>query len=390
MYSSNPTKDTESLPKSVIIIGHSMGGIVARTMLTLPNYLPDSINTILTLSTPHAVPPETFDWDMVTIYDQINNYWRDSFFCKRELSKCENNLDSVALISIAGGKLDQVVPSDYASVSSFLPSTNGFTVFTSSIPKVWTGVDHLAIVWCDQCRKAIARALLEIVDVRQTSQTIGLHDRMAVFTRLFMTGLEQPSLKSSLNTFASDTLVTFSDFSIKSLEKWKPVSQSFNSSRQPRIQLIDIPKRYGQEEYITVLTDRNVFSGKHQDGINILLCSKEFVGGTEQILHSISLATSDSAHSNISCFDTASDIVILPASTSAVRHAYDGDTFSYLKYRLADIVKFDYLVFILSDTSHEGFISTEIVDSTAQSYEMAPLSIGMHLSRALDIQNLRC
>lgn len=43
-------------PSSVILIGHSMGGIVARTMLIMPNYQSNSVNTIVTMSTPHARP----------------------------------------------------------------------------------------------------------------------------------------------------------------------------------------------------------------------------------------------------------------------------------------------------------------------------------------------
>ena len=63
-------------PSSVIIIGHSMGGVVARTMLTMPNYQPNSVNTIITLSAPHARPPVSFDEQIVSTYRHINDYWR--------------------------------------------------------------------------------------------------------------------------------------------------------------------------------------------------------------------------------------------------------------------------------------------------------------------------
>src|SRR5690606_18507451 len=44
-------------PTSVIVLGHSMGGVVARAMLIMPNYQANSINTIITMSAPHARPP---------------------------------------------------------------------------------------------------------------------------------------------------------------------------------------------------------------------------------------------------------------------------------------------------------------------------------------------
>ena len=132
----------ESLPdpKSVMLVGHSMGGIVARTMFTMHNYQPNTINTIITLSAPHARAPVSFDQDIVDTYQNINEYWRNSYALD------QSPLDHVTLVSIVGGGLDTVVPSDYASLTSLMPESHGFTVFTSTIPHVWTGMDHLAII----------------------------------------------------------------------------------------------------------------------------------------------------------------------------------------------------------------------------------------------------
>lgn len=174
-------------PSSVIIVGHSMGGIVARTALTMSNYLANSVNTIITMSAPHAKPPVSFDSDIVGTYKQINNYWREAY---SQTWANNNPLWHVTLISIAGGSRDTVVPSDYASISSLVPETHGFTVFTSTIPNVWTGMDHLSITWCDQFRKAVTRSLFDIVDVRRTSQTKPRAERMRILKRWFLTGLE--------------------------------------------------------------------------------------------------------------------------------------------------------------------------------------------------------
>ncbi|KAJ9062613.1 GPI inositol deacylase [Entomophthora muscae] len=43
-------------PTAVLVIGHSMGGVVARAAIRLPNYKTKSINTIITLSTPTPTP----------------------------------------------------------------------------------------------------------------------------------------------------------------------------------------------------------------------------------------------------------------------------------------------------------------------------------------------
>jgi pimeloyl-ACP methyl ester carboxylesterase len=161
---------------SVILIGHSMGGMVARAILTLPTYEGGSVATIVTLSTPHLVPALTFDKDIVATYDQVNSYWRDMFWGDKT-----GEFRDVVLISIAGGQSDHMVPSDYAAVSSIVPESNGFSTFTYSIPGVWTSVDHLAMAWCHQLRRAVCDAMYGIVDARNPSKTLPVAKRVGIF-----------------------------------------------------------------------------------------------------------------------------------------------------------------------------------------------------------------
>ena len=64
---------------SIIVLGHSMGGLVARTMFTLPNYRHGSINTIITMATPHLAPPVSMEQDLTNLYESVNGFWRDQF-----------------------------------------------------------------------------------------------------------------------------------------------------------------------------------------------------------------------------------------------------------------------------------------------------------------------
>lgn len=176
-------------PTSVIIVGHSMGGVVARTLFTMPNYQPGSINTILTFATPHVLPPAPFDWQISKIYTDINEFWRNGY---SQSATSENSLAEVTLISIAGGNLDTVVCSDSANINSIVPASHGFTVFTTSIPNVWTSMDHQAILWCEQLVKVVATSLLSVVDIRRSGQTKPSAERMATFRKFYLTGLEDP------------------------------------------------------------------------------------------------------------------------------------------------------------------------------------------------------
>lgn len=174
-------------PSSVIVIGHSMGGIVARTLLTLPNYVQDSINTIITLSTPHVLPPLSFDRDLVLIYEKVNQYWR---YSSADPFTSRSPLSNVALISITGGQSDNMVPSDLTSVSSIVYPDHGFTTFTYTIPDVWLEIDHLAIVWCGQLRDTIGKALFALADPYSGTKTKPLGERMDVLKSHFLSEMD--------------------------------------------------------------------------------------------------------------------------------------------------------------------------------------------------------
>lgn len=137
-------------PESVIVVGHSMGGIVARTLVTLDNYKPDSVNTIFTFSSPHALPPITFDRDVTQLYDVVGQWWRNN----AQIST------PVELVSVAGGHMDYLVPPGLTLADSF----GGISALSYEVPSVGIGIHHLDIVWCVQFRKVFIDCLVAIAD----------------------------------------------------------------------------------------------------------------------------------------------------------------------------------------------------------------------------------
>ncbi|KAG5370012.1 GPI inositol-deacylase B [Yarrowia sp. C11] len=194
MYRQNQ-QEGQQVPESVIVLGHSMGGIVARVAVTLENYRPQSVNTIITLASPHLIPAATFDADITKVYHLVNDYWRSAF---AEGDTDENPLRDITILSIAGGKSDTMVPSDYVSLDSLVPATNGLSTFTNSIARVWTGIDHDAVMWCHQLRRQVASALFHIVDPDVPSQTKPRDVRMSTFHRSFS---GSQSLSSAMQDF---------------------------------------------------------------------------------------------------------------------------------------------------------------------------------------------
>lgn len=166
-----PADDPAS--QRILLLGHSMGGIVARHAVTRLGRA--SVPAIITMSTPHLLPPVTFGRGMQDIYDEIDVFWQDAYL--DQTTGATDNMHSVppVLISICGGTADTQISSDSCAlrpiprivgsgkrVESDAFDNGTFAVFTTGMEGVWTGVDHQAMVWCDQVRRVVATTLLDM------------------------------------------------------------------------------------------------------------------------------------------------------------------------------------------------------------------------------------
>ncbi|KAI8630592.1 GPI inositol-deacylase [Xylariaceae sp. FL1651] len=379
-------------PSSVIILGHSMGGIVARAAFVMPNYQPHSINTIITMSAPHARPPITFDPLIVKIYQDINDHWRHAY---SKNSALENPLSHVTLVSIAGGGLDTVVPSDYASLESIVPETHGFTVFTSTIPNVWTSMDHQAITWCDQFRKVMVRALYNIVDSRDKSQTKSRAERMKIFKKKFLTGLEgDPEM--ALAETRSSTLLTVGDNSDTISARDRFVLRSLGTSRKPKAYLFPIPPdELPSSKKFTLLSNSELDHPGENGELEVLLCSLYPLQTSQAnvpFLSEIDLAGNSSTSTRLACKSAAQDIVALPASTHATRTPFflEGEQqippFSYLEYDIASISDYQFVAIVdKTVVSTPGWIIAEF-SNTANSHLTQSISIRRLVATGLQLE----
>ncbi|PGG96100.1 hypothetical protein AJ79_09726 [Helicocarpus griseus UAMH5409] len=353
-------------PSSVILIGHSMGGIVARTVLTMSNYQANSVNTIITMSTPHARPPVSFDADVVRTYKQINDYWREAYSQKWANN---NPLWHVTLISIAGGGGDSIVPSDYTSLSSLVPETHGFTVFTSTMPNVWTGMDHLSIAWCDSFRKVIVHSLFDLVDVRRSSQTKPRAERMSVFKRWYLTGMEDIS-ERTLPQKDPTTLLTLEDNTNSILSQGQRlVLRSFGNRKAPEAHLLPVPPQGAPGKKFTLLTDQPIDPPGGNEKLEVLFCSVfPLRAGHSAALLSLNMDLSggSSGSTRLACKSAVEDVINIPASTRASRFAFDDVApFSYLQYDLEDLAEHQFVAVV--DKAHKlspGWVVAEFSDSS--------------------------
>lgn len=340
-------------PTSVLILGHSMGGVVARAMLVQPNFQSNSINTIITLSAPHARPPVTFDGRIVQIYDEINTYWRQAYSQKWASN---NPLWHVTLVSIAGGSLDTVVPSDYASIQSLVPETHGFTVFTTGIPKVWTSMDHQAILWCDQFRKVVARTLYEIVDVHRATQTKPRAERMRILKKNFLTGLEADAEKTYALREATTMLTINDDSSHMVPVGSRLILQGLDTPSQSKAYLLPIPPLGSPEtKRFTLMTDSDFEEAGGGGNLQVLACSifpSQPGSSSPHFSSNIDFAGNNTTPTRMACRNVASDFIVLPSSTQESHYPFPLEwdeqrhPFLYLQYDLEHLLDHQFIAVI--------------------------------------------
>ena len=148
---------------SVILVGHSMGGVIARGLFTIHDFNPINVNTIITLATPHKHPAINVDQDMHNYYFQLDNFWGQSD-CNNSVFK---TLKHILIVSVGGGSRDMQVCSDLTPLSSSVFENQSLSVITTAIPKVYLSTDHRCIVWCKQLVLSITRALIDMVDKKE-------------------------------------------------------------------------------------------------------------------------------------------------------------------------------------------------------------------------------
>jgi len=135
-------------PTSVVLIGHSLGGMIAKAVLAEPNISPTAVQVIITLATPHT-PVLLLDKQTHQFYQEVTRFWADNR---------GGSISHVTLVSIAGGARDVQVRSGLAQ--DMLADIN---INTNAASSVWVSTDHQCIVWCKQLVLTLNRALFDMI-----------------------------------------------------------------------------------------------------------------------------------------------------------------------------------------------------------------------------------
>jgi hypothetical protein len=131
-----------------------MGGIVARGLNTVDNYIPNSVDNIITFASPHKFA-FLCDLEMENFYEKLNHFWR----LNPETNKfVEKDLENMFVVSIGGifflKKLffifllffyyffnkgsfrDTLIDHPFIDLDKIIPKEHQISVATDSIPEV--------------------------------------------------------------------------------------------------------------------------------------------------------------------------------------------------------------------------------------------------------------
>lgn len=154
------------VPESVVIVAHSMGGVVVRLAETLPNYKSNSIQHVISLGAPYNKPPFPFDAEMQSVYTKITKKALPVAGSSDAAIDEDAATSSLPVyISIAGGHKDMVVHASLSITDRIIHSKRSVASLTTAMPSVQLTMDHLCLLWCHQLLDRIAKSLVAVVDL---------------------------------------------------------------------------------------------------------------------------------------------------------------------------------------------------------------------------------
>ncbi|XP_029487085.1 GPI inositol-deacylase isoform X2 [Oncorhynchus nerka] len=169
-------KDHEAPPHSVVLVGHSMGGVVARALFTLPRFSPRLVSLIITQASPHQAPVLSLDAHLLEFYSAVRQRW---------VGRAED-LRNVTVLSVGGGYRDYQVRSGLTALPCPQDDPSKLSLVVTAVPRTWVSTDHLSIVWCKELVLATVRAFFDLIEPETGQFSDNPERRMAILNHHFI------------------------------------------------------------------------------------------------------------------------------------------------------------------------------------------------------------
>lgn len=169
-------KHLKTPPQSVVLVGHSMGGVVARALYTLPRFNTNLVSLIITQASPHLAPVLALDPYLLDFYSAVRQKWVNQ----------ANKLRNVTVLSVGGGYRDYQVRSGLTSLPCPPGDPNKLSLVATAVPRTWVSTDHLSIVWCKELVLATVRAFFDLINPETRQFTENPEKKMSVLNHHFI------------------------------------------------------------------------------------------------------------------------------------------------------------------------------------------------------------
>ncbi|XP_062862373.1 GPI inositol-deacylase [Trichomycterus rosablanca] len=169
-------KNCPNPPTSVVLVGHSMGGVIARALFSLPRFNPHLVSLILTQASPHQAPVLSLDPYILDFYSSVGQHWKTG----------GRDLHNVTVLSVGGGYRDYQVRSGLTTLTCPADDLNKMAIVVTAVPRTWVSTDHLSIVWCKELVLATVRAFLDLIEPETGQFTEDSEERMSVLNYHFV------------------------------------------------------------------------------------------------------------------------------------------------------------------------------------------------------------
>uniref|UniRef100_A0A3B5MLY2 GPI inositol-deacylase n=1 Tax=Xiphophorus couchianus TaxID=32473 RepID=A0A3B5MLY2_9TELE len=166
-------KQLKTPPQSVALVGHSMGGVVARALFTLPRFNPHLVSLIITQASPHMAPVLALDPYLLDFYTAVRQKWVN------QAAKLRN----ITLLSVGGGYRDYQVRSGLTSLPCPPGDPNKLSLVVR--PLCSSPGTRLELV-CKELVLATVRAFFDLIDAQTRQFTDDPERRRSILNHHFI------------------------------------------------------------------------------------------------------------------------------------------------------------------------------------------------------------